>query len=64
MKTEFSIAYVRARTAGTTIMTSRVLRDDSPIAVRPAYDRAPSTPAAPVPEDHVETAFLCKRDAS
>ena len=43
---------------GMTSMMRSVVRGDSPMAVIPAYDREPSSPAAPVPELHVETQFL------
>lgn len=30
----------------------------NPADIKPAYDNAPNTPAAPVPDDHVDTTFL------
>ena len=39
-------------------MMSTVFRGLTPAAVKPAYDSAPNTPAAPVPDDHVETTLL------
>jgi len=46
---------VRRRRHGTTIMMSKVVCGDTLSAVRPAYERAPTTPAAPAPELHVDT---------
>ena len=34
------------------------VRGDTLIAVRPAYDSDPTTPAAPVPEPHADTSPL------
>ena len=50
--------YLRASMTGTMSITNSVFLGLSPTAVNPAYDSAPNTPAAPVPDDQVDTVFL------
>ena len=54
----YNPTYVRNIETGLISMMSRVTRGVTPIAVSPAYDKAPNKPAAPVPDDHVDTTFL------
>lgn len=45
-------------TTGTTNISSTEERGDSPAEVNTAKLTEPNSPAAPVPEDHVDTTFL------
>ena len=44
--------------AGTISMSNTVFLGVRPAEVNAAYDMAPKTPAAPVPDDQVEITFL------
>lgn len=45
---------------GMMVITNNVLRGERPAEVKPAYDKAPNSPAPPVPEEYVDITFLKK----
>ncbi len=52
------MTYDSPSTTGMTSISRIVVWGFNPRAVNPAYNRAPNTPAAPVPELHVDTESL------
>lgn len=50
--------YLTPIASGTMFMRRTVALGVNPADIKPAYDNAPNRPAAPVPDDHVDTTFL------